>query len=41
VPVDSHPEAARRFGERMAESGAAELVAEARRTDEESREATR
>jgi hydroxymethylbilane synthase len=41
VPVDSHPEAARRFGERMAEAGAAELVADARRTDEERREATR
>lgn len=41
VPVDSHPQAARRFGERMAEAGAAELVANARRTDEERREATR
>jgi hydroxymethylbilane synthase len=41
LPVAEHPSAAREFAERMADDGAAELVARARVQEDEEREATR
>jgi len=41
LPVAEHPQAARVFAEAMAEEGAADLVAQARRRDDEERKATR
>lgn len=41
LSVATHPEGARQFAERMADEGAAELVAQARVQEDEEREATR